>query len=206
MVSKEDLANAMIDLKETQKQTNIAIKASQDRVDRSIEAMNKETSEKFKETTEKFKETSEKIEKLGAYIGRMGNSQGEVAEEFFVNSLEATLTAGGIVYDDLRKNLHKYKNIDGVRIEGEFDIVLVNGNGIAILETKYNAHKKDLDYFIHTQYPKFKQLYPEYADYTHHLGLASFHIDEETKKYALDNNVMILQRKGDIIETTLPRD
>ena len=49
------------------------------------------------------------------------------------------------------------------------------------------------------------QLYPEYKDYIHHLGLASFYITDTVKEEALSNNVIVLQRKGDLIETFLPK-
>jgi hypothetical protein len=34
--------------------------------------------------------------------------------------------------------------------------------------------------------------------------LASFYINDDLKNQALDNNITVLQRKGDIIETTTP--
>ena len=62
----------------------------------------------------------------------------------------------------------------------------------------------DIDRLINKKYPNFKILYPEYKDYNHHLGLASFFISDETKEKALNNNVMILQRKGEVLETIVP--
>jgi len=81
---------------------------------------------------------------------------------------------------------------------------LVNGNELAIIEVKYNAHQNDLDKLLNVQYPRFKKLYPEYKDYKHHLGLASFHMYDNVKEEALKNNVMVLQRRGDVVETFLP--
>jgi hypothetical protein len=77
----------------------------------------------------------------------------------------------------------------------------VNGKDIAIIEVKYKAHKNDVEKLINKKYENFKILYPEYKNYNHHLGLASFNINEIVKDLALKNNVMLLQRKGDIIET-----
>ena len=54
------------------------------------------------------------------------------------------------------------------------------------------------------KYENFKKLYPEYKDYNHHLGLASFYINDDVKDEALNNNIMLLERKGDIIETIVP--
>jgi hypothetical protein len=47
-------------------------------------------------------------------------------------------------------------------------------------------------------------LYSEYKDYNHHLGLASFNMNDDVKELASKNNVILLQRKGDLIETILP--
>ena len=145
-------------------------------------------------------ETQKEIKELGLYIGNVARNQGDIAEEFFVNSISTTLKIGGIQYDELYKNLYKKTK----KAEGEFDIVLVNGKQLLMIETKYKAHENDLDNLINTKYKNFKNLYPEYKDYTKNIGLASFYINDDIKEKALNENVIILQRKGDIIETTLP--
>ncbi|MEA2027648.1 MAG: hypothetical protein U9N49_01550, partial [Campylobacterota bacterium] len=68
----------------------------------------------------------------------------------------------------------------------------------------YKAHEKDIIKLINKKYANFQKLYPEYRDYNHHLGLASFYINDDIKNSALKNNIMVLQRKGDVIETILP--
>ena len=145
-------------------------------------------------------ETQKEIKDLGLYIGNIARNQGDIAEEFFVNSISSTLKIGGIQYDELYKNLYKKTK----QAEGEFDIVLVNGKQLLMIETKYKAHENDLDNLINKKYKNFKNLYPEYKDYTHNIGLASFYINDDIKEKTLNENVIILQRKGDIIETTLP--
>ena len=144
--------------------------------------------------------TANEISKLSQYVGNIGKNQGSVAEEFFINSISSTLRVGKIQYDELYKNLYKKTK----KAEGEFDILLVNGTELALIETKYKAHENDIDDLINKKYNNFKKLYPEYKDYNHHLGLASFFISDETKEKALNNNVMILQRKGEVLETIVP--
>jgi len=95
-------------------------------------------------------------------------------------------------------------NHEGLPLQDTFDIFLLNGKDIAIIETKYKAHENDVIKLINKKYENFKKLYSEYKDYNHHLGLASFYISDDVKNEALKNNIMVLQRKGDIIETTLP--
>ncbi len=79
--------------------------------------------------------------------------------------------------------------------------MLVNGEDVAIIETKYKAHLSDIDRLLTKKYPNFKKLFPEYKDYNHHLAIASFNINDEVKIKALENNITVLQRKGDVFET-----
>ena len=175
MITKEDLAKAILELKESQA----------------------ETDKQIKETSMQMKETQKTLKKVTKLVGNISNNQGDIAEEFFYNSLENNPTLAGINYDFIDKNAHRSKN----KIEDEYDIFLVNGKDIAIIEVKYKAHKNDVEKLINKKYENFKILYPEYKNYNHHLGLASFNINESVKNLALKNNVILLQRKGDIIET-----
>jgi len=158
------------------------------------------TDAQLAKTDAQLARTDAKLDKISQMVGNIGNNQGDVAEEFFWNSISSNPVIGGIKYDSSEKNRHKKVG----NIEDEYDILMVNGKDIAIIETKYKAHENDVIKLINKKYENFKKLYSEYKDYNHHLGLASFYISDDVKEMALDNNVMILQRKGDIIETTLP--
>jgi len=159
-----------------------------------------QTDEQMKKTDEQMKKTDEKLKSVGIQLGNIGQNQGDVAEEFFINSIASTLKVGGVQYDELNKNMSKRTR----SLQGEFDIVLINGKELLIIEAKYKAHDNDLDDLINKKHMNFKKLYPEYNDYVQHLGLASFYINDDIKEKALSSNVMILQRKGDIVETILP--
>ena len=165
----------------------------------SLVVSQQKTDEQMKKTDSKFQEIQEEIKKLSKYIGNIGNNEGDIAEEFFYNSLHDR-KVGGITYDFINKNITRKRD----DVEDEFDIVLVNGEDIAIIEVKYKAHERDLQRLLHKKYTNFKKLYPEYKNYKHHLGLASFYMSDDLKEEALSNQVMILRRKGDIVETTLP--
>ncbi len=185
MVTKEDLAQAILELRNSNlelKHSSIELKKSQEQADRRQEQADK------------------RLDKVAKLMGNISNNQGDIAEEFFYNSLAAKPILAGIHYDFIDKNTTRRKS----NIEDEYDILMVNGKDIAIIETKYKAHVRDIEKLVHKKYENFKKLYPEYKNYTHHLGLASFNINEEVKEEAFKNNVILLQRKGDLIETILP--
>jgi len=156
----------------------------------------------MKKTDEQIKRNEAKLTKIVVLVGNIGNNQGDVAEEFFYNSLEDKKDLAGVHYDFIDKNWKSStKNLCD-----EFDIVMVNGKDIAIIEVKYKAHEADLEKLLTKKQTNFKELFPLYKDYTHHLALASFYMPQELKEKALENNVIVLQRKGDVIETFVPKN
>ena len=216
-MTDQELKDLVASISVIQKETAIQMKKQSVEIDNLIKETaisRKETDKLMKETTIAQKETAREIEKtsiqmqktdetlksVGVQLGNIGKNQGDVAEEFFVNSLSSTLKVANIQYDEFYKNMYKKTK----KIVGEFDIVLINGKDVAIIETKYKAHSSDLEELIEIKHKKFKELYPQYNNYNHHLGLASFHINEELKNDALKKNVFVLQRKGDLIESFLP--
>ena len=185
MITQEQLAQAILELKTSQQKTDEQMK---------------KTDEQMKKTDEQMKKTDERLNKVAKLVGNISNNQGDIAEEFFYNSLKAKPSMAGINYDFIEPNAHRSKD----KIEDEYDILLVNGKDIAIIEVKYKAHQNDVEKLIHKKHENFKKLYPEYKNYTHHLGLASFNMNKDVKELASKNNVTLLQRKGDIIETIIP--
>lgn len=160
------------------------------------------TDEQMKKTDEQMKRNEAKLTKIGVLLGNISNNQGDVAEEFFYNSLENKMDLGGIHYDFIDKNASRSKG----KLRDKFDIVMVNGKDIAIIEVKYKAHESDLEKLLTKKQTNFKELFPLYKDYNHHLALASFYMPQELKEKALENNVIVLQRKGDVMETFVPKN
>ena len=184
---------------EQMKRNAIAQKATDEQIQRNAIAQ-KATDEQMKRTDEQMKRTDEKLERIGIMVGNIAQNQGAVAEEFFYNSLKETQTLAGVHYDFIDKSVSRTGN----GVSDEYDMILVNGEDVAIVEVKYKAHEKDLDKLLTKKIDNFKKLFPAYKDYRHHLVLATFHLYNEVKERALQNNVIVLQRKGDIVESYLP--
>ncbi len=191
------------ELRETQSKTDAQLAKTDAQLAETAKEM-RETFKGMRETFAKMRENSdrvdEKLTRMGIHLGNISNNQGDVTEEFFYNSLKDKQDLAGIHYDFIDKNMSRSSG----KITDEFDIVMVNGRDVAIIETKYKAHEKDLEKLITKKYENFKKLFPIYKDYTHHLALASFHINEDLKEKALEQGVIVLQRKGDVVETTTP--
>jgi hypothetical protein len=135
---------------------------------------------------------------MRAEIGGIGKSNGEVADAYFKNSLEGILTFAGIKFDRLQTMKFSNKGIEGgKKISGQYDIVLVNSDTIAIIEVKYKARLTDVENLINKQLPDFKTVFKEYKNYTIYLGIAGMTIDDEAIDYAKNNGVGVLTNGND---------
>ncbi len=154
------------------------------------------TDEQLKKTDEQLKKTSEKINRIASIVGGISNNQGNVAEEYFVKSLEEQLRIGNIDFDYLIQN---FKATNARDILAEYDILLVNGESVAIVEVKYKAHMNDLKK-LPKKIEQLKKL-PQYKNYKIYAGIASFCVTNEIIQKAKELGYFILQRKGDVIIT-----
>ena len=211
MKSQEEFREFQEEFREFQeifRESQEKLRESQEKTDRQIAATNAQqaktdaqlakTDAQLAKTDAQLAKTDVKLDKLAKMYGGVANNQGDVTEEFFFNSLKANPVLNGIHFDYLERNvLVSHKNL-----QDEFDILMVNGKDVFIIEVKYKAHEKDLTRLIEKKAQHFKELMPLYQDFRQHLGLAGFHINEELKVHAIEQGVTVLQRKGDLIETT----
>lgn len=182
------IASIAIVQKETaaaQKETGEEIKA--------LAVAQKETGEQMKRND---KMLTEKLERMGINLGNIGQNQGDVAEEFFFQSLIKDNRLGKIYFDDVVKNMEKHRG----QIQEEYDLVMTNGDVIAVVEVKYKAHKNDLDKLVRKM-KHFKQLFPIYQSFKQYGAIAAFHINDDAKQEALRRGYFVLQRSGDLVHT-----
>ncbi len=176
---------------------SLAIKS--DRLDaqqqKTDEQMRK-TDEQMRKTDEQMRKTNDTLKSIGIQLGNMSRNQGDVAEEFFFNSLANDTHLGAIHFDDIAKNEHKRRG----KTEEEYDIVMTNGNAIGIVEVKYKAHINDLEK-LERKMKNFKTLFPWFENYKLYGAMASFHINDDAKSEALNRGFFVLQRSGDLIHT-----
>jgi len=170
-------------------------KETDEQMKRTDEQM-KRTDEQMKRTDEQMKRTDEKLERIGIRMGNIADNNGMNAEEYFFNSLEAKPFLGGIKYDDVKRNVYSFKQ----KLEDEYDIVMYNGNCLALIECKYKAHENDLRKLVDKKVGNFKELFPYYKDYKIYLGLASFSFYPELEEMAKEKGVAVLKQKGDVME------
>ncbi len=199
-MTDEELKNLVASLAQAQKEISEVQKElseAQKKTDEELKSLVASLAQTHKELFEAQKKTDEQIKKLSQMYGGVSNNQGKVAEEFFFNTLKHKPVLNGIRFDYIEKNVTRSKG----NLEEEYDIILVTGKIVYLIEVKYKLHLKDMQVFLERKYPNFFKLYPEYNDYEVRLAFASFFIDTTCKEFAKEHKITLLQRRGKLIET-----
>ena len=189
------LAEAQAETEVQMQRTEVQMQRTEAQMQSTVAQM-KLTDEQIKRTDEQLKRTDEKLERIGVRMGNIADNNGMNAEEYFFNSLEAKPFLGGIKYDDVKRNVYSFKQ----KLEDEYDIVMYNGNCVALIECKYKAHENDLRKLMDKKVDNFKELFPYYSGYKIYLGLASFSFYPELEEMAKQSGVAILKQKGEVME------
>jgi hypothetical protein len=161
-------------------------------------AMFAETDRLIKELREDQKEAARLIKELSRRIGGIDENQGYYAEHFFQDVFRRKLEFGGIKYDEMIPNL--VYGDKGIKIE--FDIALLNGNSIALIEVKNRIHPLFVKELAEERIEKFRKYFPRYKDYSAYLGIAGFSLSEEVLFQASRYGVGIIKQAGEGIEIT----
>ena len=129
-------------------------------------------------------------------LGGVSNSNGAVAESYFINSFSKSMSFAGQEYDAIDSNLKR--KVKKLNLHAEYDLVLYNCNSIVIIEIKYKADKYNVETLLRKA-PVFKQLFPQYVNYDFYLGLAALHFDSETEQESIKQGIAIIKQIGNSV-------
>ena len=140
-------------------------------------------------------EADKRMKKLEELYGGISYNTGAVAEEYFFNSFENGKTDFfGEKFDEIEKN------VKGIKpgYKDEYDILLINGHTIGIIEIKYKANINDIPQIIRKA-ETFRVNFPEYAKCKVFLGLASMAFYPELEAECKTAGIAIIKQVGESI-------
>jgi len=155
----------------------------------------KETAESMKETGKNFSRTEKMIANSNQRIEGISKSNGTFCEEYFINSFKENPTFLGEKFDRV---LEYHKPTIPV-IEDEYDLLLINGSTVVIIEVKYKAGLDDVGKTfskLHT----YRKNFPMFDGYKIYLGLASFSFSKAMRLRAEKEGIVLIQQRGEKIE------
>lgn len=141
-------------------------------------------------------ETDARLKRAEKIFSGIGINLGSTAEEYFYYSLEQKMELGGMKFDEIERNI----KIKTKKREAEFDLVLFNGNSVAIIEVKHKVHPRDVQILIDKKVDDFRNLMPDYAAYNVYLGVAGKSVPIEVERMAIEKGVAVLRQIGEVME------
>ena len=163
-----------------------------------LENMIDESNRKFDESNQRLenmiKESDRKFDRTNKIWENFIGNTSDMVEEYFFRSLEEKKTLGNLKFDNIQRNVRKTDN------SIEFDIILINGDSIGIIEVKNKAHPKDIKPLIEKKIRHFKLDYPKYEDYKYYFGLATMITNNTMIQEAKDEGIFLLTQKNDHLE------
>ena len=134
------------------------------------------------------------MDSVGAQLAAIGLTTGQSAEEFFFSSVSKTLKLAGIQFDSIESNVRLSNK------SPEFDMMLINGSHVMILEVKYKAHPDQVEELARGKTKFFRNKYTQYRNHTLHFGIASMVAREALIKSSKKAGVYLITQQGDHIE------
>ena len=132
-------------------------------------------------------------------INGISKSNGDMAEDTVYNSLEQDMTFAGINFDFIARNWKKHSK--KLNMKSEYDVILENGDTMALIETKYKVRKDDVSKLVAKETEnRFRKLFPNYNNYKILLGIGGMSFDDDAIKEAKENGVGIIKVIGDKVE------
>jgi hypothetical protein len=161
----------------------------------SIWAILQETNKTLKETSELQKGNEKAIKELQKTMGSWGNNLGQFAEEYFINSFEnGKQNFFGEKFDKIKDNVKGIKD----NFEDEYDILLINGKSLGIIEVKFKAHINDIPKIVRKA-ETFRMNFPEYKEHQIYLGLATMSFYLELEQECINEGIAVIKQVGDSV-------
>ena len=181
-------------------QTNAAIDRLTERVNETtaaVERLSREGERISRDIEKGHKEMMklhQDVDKVHKAQGRAENNRGAEVEEFFYNTLMHEPVIGHMQFDKVLSN----HMIGKKGKETELDLVLINGNSLAVVEVKSKFHPSDLDQ-LQKHIDFLRDHSPEFKNYQFYGGIAGFSIPKDVTHAAHEQGYFVLKRRGKVI-------
>ena len=124
--------------------------------------------------------------------GGVSSNFGSFAEEYFFNSFdEGKQNFFGENFDTIVKNSTDNNT-------GEYDIMMINGKAVAIIETKFKARASGVSDTL-KKAKQFRRNFPQYKSHKLYLGLAALVFDTAIEQKCKNAGIAIIKQVGDTV-------
>jgi len=160
--------------------------------------MREKSEKEWQAIKESQKETDRKIKETNRTVFGISTSNGMIAEEMIYESLSKDMTFCGIKFDSIINKLQV--RTEDLQPKTDIDVLMVNGDTIAIIETKYKVEKDDLTELVNDKIKLFRQYYPKYSNHKIVLGVGGMAFEDGVLQTATKKGIGIIKVIGDKVE------
>ena len=153
--------------------------------------MFQETRQRQEETDRQMKETDKKIKQLSNLFT---TQWGKLMEALITPSCLKLFKERGL---DIMRTYTNVK-VETNELEGEFDIVLADGNEVVIVEVKTTMTSGYVNDFLEKM-ARIREYLPEHKEKTIFGAVAAIKYENASDKYAYKNGLFVLINKGEDI-------
>ncbi len=157
-----------------------------------LRASQAKTDAQLNKTDAQLNKTIKKLDEIGRQLGDLGLVQGEVAEELFYRNLKSLFNK-----DNHRLALRRVQRNLKRKGYGEYDLVAVDGSRVLVVEVKNKLSERMVDDFVEKKLPRFKVLFPEYADYQVIGGIGALVVKDAVGRHAEKSGLYVLTQTDD---------
>jgi hypothetical protein len=166
--------------------------------ERRLVAKEREISMKKLEAT--VERTSKSVYGMNQELKGISDSNGMMAEEYFYNTLDDSMSFGGYHFDSVDRNRkRKCRDKDGNPVQTEYDVLMTNADASCIVEVKYRARRDHIEDLLE-KVGKFRLQFANCANHKIILGIAALSFDEGVENEAKKLGMGILKLNGDAVE------
>ena len=200
----EDIQEVMRDLGHSQKKTQESLQETQESLQETQRAMKesrKETEKSLQETQramrESRKETEESFRNLNKSLdkanGNFNNKWGAFMEGLVKGDIVRLLNEWNIQVEKVMPRV-KIRRKD-YTIKNEYDLIVVNGAEIVVVEVKTTLSAEKLNIFV-GKMVRFKKNFPEYSDKNIYGCVAYIEADGDSAKNAEKEGLFVIEAPG----------
>lgn len=148
----------------------------------------------LREVSAEVKSVAAANKTLQKLYGGMANNRGDETEEFFYDALVQEPVIGDLKFNKVLAHV----SVGAKGKQTEIDLVLVNGNSLALVEVKNKCHAQDLVQ-LEKHITLLRKHSPEYKGFKFYGGIAGFSIPNDVVKAAHEQGYFVLKRHGKVL-------
>ena len=182
----EDIQDIIRDLGHSQKKTQESLQETQ----RAMRESRKETEKSLQKTQESLQNLNKSLDKAS---GNFNNKWGAFMEGLVKGDIVRLLNEWNIQVEKVMPRV-KIRRKD-YTIKNEYDLIVVNGSEIVVIEVKTTLSVEKLNVFM-DKMVRFKKSFPEYSDKNIYGGVAYIEADGESAKSAEEKGLFVIESPG----------